>query len=450
MNALPPSQLNTLNEVIRVQASGSAQETKILLASLGPAEVAGVLESVPPDKRSIMWELLEEEHRNQTLQHLGEDIRAEFLEDMDTADLVSVAEDLDADEFADILQQLPSTITSQVLASLDARDRARVEAVLPYAEDTAGGLMDTDMITVRPRHALELVFRYLRIRKDMPQSTDALIVVNSRDEYVGVLPFSKLLTSDPTVTVREVMDADAPAIPVDLPDTEVAKLFSELDLISAAVVSKENHLLGRITIDDVVDVIIEDADEAVLTRAGLDADEDTFAPVRKSVRRRAIWLGINLITAFIAAAVINMFEETISQVVALAVLMPIVASMGGIAGTQTLTLVIRGEALGHLGRANILWLLNREFIIAVLNGLLWSSLVAVTAALAFQDISLGLVIATAMIITIIVAAVTGSLLPSLLRHMNIDPAIAGGVVLTTITDVTGFFVFLGLATLVYA
>ena len=450
MNALPPSQLNTLNEVIRVQASGSAQETKILLASLRPAEVAGVLESVPPDKRSIMWELLEEEHRNQTLQHLGEDIRAEFLEDMDTADLVSVAEDLDADEFADILQQLPSTITSQVLASLDARDRARVEAVLPYAEDTAGGLMDTDMITVRPRHALELVFRYLRIRKDMPQSTDALIVVNSRDEYVGVLPFSKLLTSDPTVTVREVMDADAPAIPVDLPDTEVAKLFSELDLISAAVVSKENHLLGRITIDDVVDVIIEDADEAVLTRAGLDADEDTFAPVRKSVRRRAIWLGINLITAFIAAAVINMFEETIAQVVALAVLMPIVASMGGIAGTQTLTLVIRGEALGHLGRANILWLLNREFIIAVLNGLLWSSLVAVTAALAFQDISLGLVIATAMIITIIVAAVTGSLLPSLLRHMNIDPAIAGGVVLTTITDVTGFFVFLGLATLVYA
>lgn len=450
MSAQQEQTVAKLAEVIRVYGSGSAAETKVLLASLRAPELAHVLESIPSQMRHIMWELLEEEPRNQTLQHLGEEVRGEFLEDMDTAQLVAVADDLDTDDFADILQQLPNTITQQVLASLDARDRARVEAVLPYDEDSAGGLMNTDTITVRPRHALELVFRYLRMRKDLPETTDALIVVNSRDEYVGMLPFAKLLTSDPTVTVREVMDTDTPALSVETSDTDVARLFSERDLVSAAVVDADGRLLGRITIDDVVDVIIEDADEAVLARAGLDVDEDTFAPIRKSVRRRAIWLGINLITAFIAAAVINVFEETIAKVVALAVLMPIVASMGGIAGTQTLTLVIRGQALGHVGGANLMWLLNREFIIAAMNGLLWSVIVAVTAALAFQDIYLGLVIAAAMIITILVAAVSGSLLPTLLRQMNIDPAIAGGVVLTTITDVTGFFVFLGLASLVYA
>jgi magnesium transporter len=442
--------LDRLQEVVRAYGRGAVDDTKILLASLRPAELANLLASNPPKVRQVLWELLDDEPRNQTLQHLNEDVLNEFLENMDTAELVAVADDLDTDDFADILQQLPNTITDQVLAALDAKDRARVEEVLSYAEDSAGGLMNTDTITVRPRHALDLVFRYLRMRKDLPQMTDALIVVNSRDEYVGMLPFSKLLTSDPTVTVREVMDSNATAIDVNMPDTEVAKIFSEQDLVSAPVIDEQGRLLGRITIDDVVDVIIEDADEAVLAQAGLDPDEDTFAPIGRSVRRRAVWLGINLITAFIAAAVINLFEETIVKVVALAVLMPIVASMGGIAGTQTLTLVIRGEALGHIGRANLLWLLNREFVVAVLNGLLWAGLVAVTAAVAFQDRNLGWVIATAMVITIVIAAVSGSLLPSMLRRMNIDPAIAGGVVLTTITDVTGFFVFLGLATLVYA
>lgn len=437
-------------EVIGNFRHRTASETRILLSSLRPAEVANVLESFPPNVRELMWDLLEEEVRNQTLQHLHEDVRASFLEDMDTEQLVAVADELDTDDFADILQQLPQSITDQVLSSLDSRDRARVEAVLSYDEDSAGGLMNTDTITVRPRHALELVLRYLRLRKDLPDTTDALIVVNSRDEYVGMLPFSKLLTSDPTVTVREVMDSDAPAIGVNTPDTEVARVFSEEDLISAAVVDDNGHLVGRITIDDVVDVIIEDATEAVLGPAGLDVEDDTFAPIGRSVRRRAVWLGINLITAFIAAAVINMFEDTIAKVVALAVLMPIVASMGGIAGTQTLTLVIRGEALGHIGPRNLLWLLNREFIVSVCNGLLWATLVAITAAAAFQDVDLGLVIAAAMVITMIVAAISGSLLPDVLRRLNIDPAIAGGVVLTTITDVTGFFVFLGLATLVYA
>ncbi|MED5581172.1 MAG: magnesium transporter, partial [Pseudomonadota bacterium] len=417
--------------------------------SLRSSEIAQVLEGSRPTTRRVIWQLLEEEDRNHMLQHLGDEVRAEFLEAMDTAQLVAAADDMDTDDFADILQQLPTTISEQVLASLDASDRARVEAVLSFPEDSAGGLMDTDSITVRPRHTLELVLRYLRLRKELPSGTDALIVVNSEDQYLGMLPLTRVLTSDPSVTVREIMNSDAPAMRVDQPDNEIARAFSERDLISAAVVDDDGRLLGRITIDDVVDVIIEDAEEAVLGPAGLDVDEDTFAPVHKAVRRRAIWLGINLLTAFAAAAVISAFEETIIKVVALAVLMPVVASMGGIAGTQTLTLVIRGQALGQLNRRNMLWMLNREFVIAALNGLLWATLVAVAAAFLFDDITLGWVIATAMIVTILVAAVVGSLLPGILRKLSIDPAIAGGVVLTTITDVVGFFVFLGLASLVY-
>jgi magnesium transporter len=436
-------------EVLEGISRGSAADIKVLLASLRPSEVAGVLEANMPATRRIIWGLVDEEVRNQSLQYLQDDVRAEFLEAMDTAQLVAVADDLDTDDFADILQQLPTTITDQVLENLDSRDRARVESVLPYPEDSAGGLMNTDTITVRPRHAVELVLRYLRLRRDLPATTDALIVVNSRDEYLGMLPLTKLLTADATVTVREIMNTEEPAIHVGEADTEVAKLFSERDLISAPVVDDNDFLLGRITIDDVVDVIIEDAEEALLAPAGLVVDEDTFAPVRRAVRRRAIWLGINLVTALMASAVISLFEDTIVKVVALAVLMPVVASMGGIAGTQTLTLVIRGQATGQLGRNNMLWMLNREFVIAALNGMLWATIVALGASYFFDDPRLGLVIAVAMVATILIAAVAGSLLPSLLRRMDIDPAIAGGVVLTTITDVAGFFIFLGLASWTY-
>ena len=436
-----------LEELIESLPLEDTVESTFLLASLRPSEIAHTLERSRLPTRRVIWQLLEEEDRNQALQHISDEVRAEFLEAMDTAQLVAAADDLDTDDFADILQQLPQTISDQVLASLDTSDRARVEAVLSFREDSAGGLMDTDTITVRPRHTLELVLRYLRLRKELPAGTDALIVVNSEDQYLGMLPLAKVLTSDPSVTVREIMDSDAPALHVDQPDTEIARVFSDRDLISAAVVDDLGQLRGRITIDDVVDVIIEDAEEAVLGPAGLDVDEDTFAPVHRTVRRRATWLGINLLTAFAAAAVINVFEETIVKVVALAVLMPIVAS---IAGTQTLTLVISGNALGQLNRRNILWMLNPEVLIAALNGQLWATLVAITTAILFDDRLLGWVIAAAMIITILIAAIAGTLLPGILRTMGVDPAIAGGVILTTMTDVVGFFVFLGLASLVYS
>lgn len=437
-------------QVLRSYGAGTLGQRRHLLRSLKAPELANLLEATPPHVRRYIWDLIDEEISGQVLHHLGDDVLNEVVEGMDTAQLVAVADDLDVDDQADLLQQLPDAIAAQVLSSMDSADRRRVERVLSYPEDSAGGLMDTDVVTVRPRHALEIVLRYLRLCKELPRHTDALIVVNSSNEFVGTLSLSRILTSDASVTVREVMDANSTSIPVDMPDREVAAVFSDEDLVSAPVLDGEGKLVGRITIDDVVDVIAEDADEAVLARAGLDPDEDTFAPVLRSARRRAVWLGVNLITAFLAAAVINVFEATIAKVVALAVLLPVVASMGGIAGTQTLTLVIRGIVLGHINRANLWYLLNREFLVAILNGVLWASLVALAAGLAFRDPMLGGVIAVALVINLLVAVVSGSLLPSILNRLSIDPAIAGGVILTTITDVTGFFVFLGLAAWAYA
>lgn len=438
-----------LADVIASFDAGALDETRLLLESLTPQEAANLLTSTPPHVRRVLWELLGEETAYQALGYLHDDVRATFLEAMEAEELIAALEELDYDDFVDILQQLPATLTQEVLAGMDATDRARVEAILLYPEDSAGGLMNADAITVQPRHAVELVLRYLRLRKELPDALDSLIVVNEAGEYVGVVPINRLLTSDPTVTVREIMDTEIEPIRVDMQDTDVARIFSELDLVSAPVVDSAGQVLGRITIDDVVDVILGEADEAVLAPRGLDTEDDTFAPILKSVRRRSLWLGINLLTAFVAASVINAFEDTIAEVVALAVLMPMVASMGGVAGSQVLVLVIRGMALGQISGANLGYLLNREIAIAALNGLLVAGVVASVAAIAFRDLTLGGIIAAAMVINLIVAAVAGSVLPGLLRRLDVDPAIAGGVVLTTVTDVTGFFVFLGLATLVY-
>ena len=333
---------------------------------------------------------------------------------------------------------------------MDLQDRARLEQVMLYPEDTAGGLMNTDTITIRAPLTLDVVLRYLRRHEEIPAMTDNLIVVNRSDRFIGLLPLRTLLVSDPTATVREKMVTDVEPIPVSLPDTDVARLFERNDWVSAPVIDEEGRLVGRITIDDVVDVIREDADHSFMSMAGLDEDEDTFAPVFRTAPRRAMWLGINLITAFIAAGVINLFQGTIEKVVALAVLMPIVASMGGIAGTQTLTVLVRGIALGQVGRNNQAWLINREVMVGLLNGVLWALVVAVAASLWFDDWTIGLVIAAALVINLITAAFTGAVLPLLMTRFRIDPALAGGVVLTTVTDVVGFLSFLGLATLFYA
>ncbi len=426
------------------------QVSRILNGGLSPGDIAHLLESTPPKERNLLWQLINKDIKGEILQDLSDDIRADFLSKLNPQELISITEDFETDDLADVLQQLPDTVIKEVLDSMDSQDRHRIENVLSYPEDTAGGLMNTDTITIRPDISIDVVLRYLRRHRSLPEMTDKLLVVNRKDDFIGALPITKMLVSTPSATVREVMDTEAVTISVSTPDTEVANLFERRDLVTAPVLSPEGKLLGRITIDDVVDVIREDADHSLMSMAGLDEEDDTFTPILKTARRRAIWLGINLITAFIASSVIGMFAATIEQVVALAVLMPIVASMGGIAGSQALTLVIRGMAIGQISNNNIGWLLNREFIVGVLNGLLWALVVAVAAVIWFNDLTIGIVIAAALFINLIVAAIAGTMLPVLLRARNIDPALAGSVILTTITDVVGFLSFLGLATAVYA
>jgi len=439
------TRLQTLQEVLD---SGTLHQAARLLNALRPAEIAHLLEALPLAEREIVWGLVEEEAEGEVLVHLADEVLTDLVRKMDKEELLAATEGMDLDDLADLVQDLPHTITREVINSLDQQHRERLEAVLSYPEDTAGGLMNTDTITVRAEVTLDVVMRYLRrIKGKIPETTDKLIVVNRDDKYLGVLSLTQLLTQEPTDIVAEVMSLDAKAIPATWSDREVANRFEQHDLISAAVVDEDGKLLGRITVDDVVDVIREEGEHHFMGQAGLSADEDMFAPVLVSARRRALWLGVNLITAFLASYVIGLFEDTIEKVVALAILMPIVASMGGIAGSQTLTLAIRGLALGQLSSKNARWLMLKELAVGLLNGLIWAAVVGVVAGLWFDSRDIALLIAAALTINLMFAAFTGATLPLLLDRMGIDPALAGGVLLTTVTDVVGFLAFLGLATI---
>ncbi|MGR0279555.1 magnesium transporter [Marinomonas dokdonensis] len=443
------SMLTHLQTVSDSLESGATMQIRYLLNGALPAQdVARLLESSPPKERKLLWELIDSENEGDVLQYLSEDIGVQFLKEMDTERLVAVSEHFESDDLADLLQHLPETVVKEVLASMTAQDRTRVETLLSYSEDSAGGLMNTDTITIRPNITLDIVFRYLRRHEELPDMTDSLLVVSRSDRLLGSLPITKLLVADTDLTVRDVMETEDEVIYADTPVSEVAQLFEKMDLVSAPVVDKNTHkLLGRITIDDVVDVIRDEAEHSMLSMAGLDDDEDTFSPILKTTKRRAVWLGINLITAFTASYVIGLFQDTLDQVVALAILMPIVASMGGIAGSQVLTLVIRGIALNQIGSTNTRWLLNRELIVGLINGLLWATVIAALTALWFDNLKIAYIIAGAIIINLLFAATTGTLLPILLKKMGIDPALAGSVILTTVTDVVGFLSFLGLATI---
>ena len=440
----------TLDKLSAALNSGTFVDVQRMLNGLLPADVAHLLESSPPKFRHILWQMVEVDREGEILSEMGDDLRAQFLGQMDATEVAQLTEGLADDDIADILQQLPGHVTREVLTVMDQQDRARLERVMHYPEDLAGGLMNTDTITIRARLTLDVVLRYLRRHTEIPEMTDNLIVVNRSDQFIGLLSLRTLLVSDPTASVREMMLTNVEPIPVNMTDKEVARLFESNDWVSAPVVDDNGTLLGRITIDDVVDVIREDTDRSLMSMAGLDEDADTFAPLMHAAPRRAIWLGINLVTAFIAASVINLFQGTIKEFVFLAVLMPIVASMGGIAGTQTLTLMVRGIALGQVVKNNQAWLINRELVIGLMNGILWAVVVAIAASIWFQQWKIGLIIAAAMVINLVTAALAGAVLPLLMARAKIDPALAGGVVLTTITDVVGFVSFLGLATLLYA
>jgi len=434
--------LHAIDELIQ---QGNVDQLQQKLEELHPAELAHLLESLPREQRGLVWSLVDLEEYGDVLLHVNDEVRAELIEGTEDSLLVAAAQGYDTDDLADILIDLPNDVTEKVLQSLDNQHRLRLESMLSYPDDTAGGLMNTDTITVRADITLDVVIRYLRVLGEIPEMTDNLIVVNRDGKYRGTMVLTDLLTQDPTYTVAEIMSRDTDAIAATMSASDVASLFEQRDLISAPVVDEENNLIGRITIDDVVDVIRDEADHSILSMAGLSEEDDMFAPIIRSSRRRTVWLGINLITALLASWVIGQFEATIEKLVALAVLMPVVASMGGIAGSQTLTLVIRGIATGQVGSANAKQLLNKELAVGALNGILWSVVVALVALLWFKDLQLSAIIAVAILVNLVVAALAGATIPLLLKKMNIDPALAGGVVLTTVTDVIGFLAFLGLA-----
>ncbi len=436
-----------LDQVSEYLHEGRLEQAQQLISELHPAEIAHVIESLPAAEREKIWPWIPSEAEGEVLLHLPDEISSALLRKMAPEDIVAATETLETDDLADILPEIPEDTRQELLLSMEMQDRERLESVLSYPEDTAGGLMDLNTIVVRADISLDVVLRYLRRLGRIPESTDHLFVTNRDGRYLGVLAISDLLTHDPDLTVAEVIKQDVEAIPADTPANKVAALFENRDLISAPVVDEDGRLLGRITIDDVVDVIRDEADHSFMSMAGLNEEDDMFAPSLTSARRRMPWLGINLLTAFLASWVIGLFGATIEKQVALAILMPIVASMGGIAGSQTLTIAIRALALGRLGEHNARMLLSKELGVGLLNGIFWALVIALAAGLWFDDVQLSIVIGLAIIANLIVAAAAGATIPLFLQRIGADPALAGSVVLTTVTDVVGFFAFLGLATL---
>jgi magnesium transporter len=424
--------------------SGRMRSARLMVHSLRPAEIARLLESLPLQERALMWEMVAADDEGDVLVELSDEVRDGLIEGMQTEELVAATAGMDFDDLADLLADLPEVVTGQVLQSLDKADHDRLQQVLAYDEDCAGGLMNIDIVTVRPDVTLEVVTRYLRAVGEMPDGTDLIFVVNRDNEYVGSLFLSRLLTHDPDTLVSRIMSTDVLPIPAHTPSTQVVWEFENRDLLSAPVVDDDYRVVGRITVDDVVDVIREEAEHSLMSAAGLDEEDDMFAPVFKSARRRALWLGINLGTAFLAASVVDLFQSTIDKIVLLAVLMPVVPSMGGVAGTQSLVIITRAMALGQVDKTNAARILRKELAVGLLNGVGWSIVVGAFTYLWFSDWRIGGVIAAAMIINLFMAALSGFGIPLLLKKMRIDPAIAGGVVLTTVTDVVGYMTFLGL------
>jgi magnesium transporter len=436
---------NTLNLLLDNYADLTTQEVRSLLNKLSSSEIAHALESSPPKQRKLFFSLLETNEEGDVLADLGEEIQQELISNISNDELAEAVKQLEPDETVDILQNLPEDRMNTILSKMSFRDRKRIEIGLTYPENTAGGLLNTDVISVRPSHSIEVVINYLRDQKELPDNTDKIFVVNKEDRYVGELAIGKIITSNPSLSVREVMDTSANPILVSQDDKEVATIFERNDIISSAVINESGKLIGRITIDDVLDVIREDADQNFLGMAGV--AEDTFAPPGRAARSRVFWLSMNLLTAFIASMTINIFKDVLDQIVYLAILMPIVASMGGVAATQTLTIVLRGLTLEQINSSNLQWLFKRELAVSILNGFVLSILVGLVTFFWFNEILLSVLISLALVINLISSVIAGVFVPLILRSLNQDPAIAGSVVVTTVTDVIGFLSFLGLATI---
>ena len=424
--------------------NGDLAAAREMIQGLHPAEVAHLLESMPQPDRDVLWKMVDVDDEGDVLVEVVDEVRESLIKGMQTDEIVAATDGMEVDDLADLLVDLPETVTEQVLESLNSQEQERLRQVLAYDEDCAGGLMNVDIVTVRPDVTLEVVGRYLRARGAMTDGTDSIFVVNRDNKFVGSLYLSRLLTADQKATVATVMSTDIKPILAHTASADVVWEFEHRDLLSAAVVDDEYRVLGRITVDDVVDEIRDEAEHSLRSAAGLDEEDDMFAPVAKSAVRRAVWLGINLGTAFLAAAVVGQFQTALDKIVLLAVLMPVVPSMGGVAGTQSLTIITRAMALGQIDRSNARRILRKELLVGVLNGAGWAIVVAAATYFWFGDWRIGGVIGAAMIINLIVAALAGFFIPLTLKRMHIDPALAGGVVLTTVTDVIGYAAFLGL------
>jgi len=448
MNTKTVGQQSPLDLIIDALGEGAVDEASVHVNRLHPAAIANLLEALPRDDRDAVWELIDPDKLNEVLAEVEDEIRAPRMLRMQPAALAQTAQDLDIDDAVDFLQDLPGDIIDEVLRSMDEQNRRLIETALAYPEDTAGGLMMVDdFLTVRADVTLEVVLRYLRAKGEIPEKTDRLIVVDRDNRYEGMLRLAGLLVNPPEVMVSDIMETAVPGIPVLTPSHDVATVFQQLDLISAPVVDDEGCLLGRITFDDVIDVIRDEGEHSLMSMAGMDEHYDMFAPVWVTSRKRMLWLGANLATALLASWVIGLFEASIQQVVALAVLMPVVASMGGIAGSQVLTVVIRGMALGQVERRNAMRLLIHELWVGVINSVFWATVLGLIAFAWFDSAALGVIVAVALVVNVVAAAFAGALIPQLLRSLSIDPALAGGVILTTVTDVVGFVAFLGMGTL---
>ncbi len=435
-----------LDSIISKLKSGDDGAVAAELSQMHHGDVAFVIEALSPELRQRFWELIPAEIEGEVLPHLHDRALASIIHEMDDAEVVAAASSMELNELAQVIDTLSDDLTETVLSSLDEDHRERLEANMAFAEGTAGRIMSSDVISVRADVTLAVVLRYLRRFPKLPPHTDRLMVTDDEGLYLGTISIADAVTGQPEHRVAEVMQNLNDSINMEATEQQIAQLFDRRDLTSLAVVDGAGILLGRITVEDALDIIRSQADHALLASAGLREEEDLFAPVVPSALRRGLWLGVNLVTVFMAAWVIGRFEEVLDRIVVLAVLLPVVSSMGGIAGSQTLTLTIRGLSQGQVSKTNQRWLANKEVLVGLLNGVVWSLVVGLVTLLWFQQWGIALIIAAAMILNLFVAALSGVVIPILLERRGIDPALSGAVLLTTVTDIVGFLSFLGLAT----
>jgi magnesium transporter len=419
-----------------------------LLDDLHPADIADILESLPVQKRLVLWDLVKSENEGDILIEVSDSVRQTLIADMDSTELLAAAEQLETDEIADIAPDLPEEVLKDLLENLDIQNRERLQSALSYPEDSVGSLMEFEITTIREDLTLEVVLNYLRKIKKLPNHTDKLFVVDKDGLILGVLPLERVIVNAPTTIVKNIMAKEVVLFkPEDLAD-EASNAFERYDLVTAPVVDEKNKLVGRLTVEAVMDFIRQESDNEKFSMAGLREEEDIFSSIWKSVQNRWAWLAINLLTAFIASRVIGIFEGSIEKVVALAALMPIIASIGGNSGNQTTAMIVRALAIGQLTQSSIRSLLYKEISVALLNGLIWGSIVGLFAFYLYNNADLGFVMASAMVLNLILAAIMGVLMPLLMDRLGKDPAVGSSVLITAMTDSGGFFIFLGLATLV--